>query len=353
MSNLVQILTANEDWLMERVLMYARESGFTAYTSTLLEAWRLSVVGLSSSIIDEFERHPKPPVIMADEDITRYIVAQFGINEAKIHRERGISLSSFFGMFKYYRQAYLDLLYTNRREIEDPDQALLFVSRVFDIIEASICVEWAGGIEDQIVNRLQIKNREMTNEKNKYLTIFESLPNPVFVLAAKGTIDNMNLAAAKLLDKRSVAGGHYYSPLSKDVQNKIKDKQIGDLLPWLIVELQDFIGQGSTEKVFEKSIHIEGDLLIFRVKISQMLDVSSKFNGLVLILEDITSLKEAQAEVKTLEGFIPICSHCKKMRDDEGYWNKVEEFIESRSDALFSHSICDDCVKMYYQHTDL
>ncbi|WP_136808669.1 PAS domain-containing protein [Desulfosediminicola flagellatus] len=338
---------------MERVLMYARRSGFTAYTSTLLEAWRLSVAGLSSSIIDEFEIRSKPPAIIADEDITKYEVARFGINEAKIHRERGISLSSFFGMFKYYRQAYLDLLRTKIRELEDPDQSLLFVGRVFDIIEASICVEWAGGGEDQIVNRLQKKNREMTNEKNKYLTIFESLPNPVFLLSAKGTIDNMNLAAAKLLDKRSVAGGHYYSPLSKDLQNTIKDKQIGDLLPWLTVELQEFIAQGSVERVFEKSIQIEGDLRVFRVKISQMLDVSSKFNGLVLILEDITSLKKAQDEVKTLEGFIPICSHCKKMRDDEGYWSRLEEFIESRSDALFSHSICDDCVKMHYHHIDL
>jgi tetratricopeptide (TPR) repeat protein len=54
-------------------------------------------------------------------------------------------------------------------------------------------------------------------------------------------------------------------------------------------------------------------------------------------------LRNALAEVRTLKGFIPICSHCKKVRDDEGYWESVESYITSRSDAFFSHSICMDC----------
>lgn len=54
-------------------------------------------------------------------------------------------------------------------------------------------------------------------------------------------------------------------------------------------------------------------------------------------------LRTALSEVRTLEGLIPICARCKKVRDDQGYWEGVETYISSRSDALFSHSICTSC----------
>ncbi|MFO7890834.1 MAG: hypothetical protein R6V04_10895, partial [bacterium] len=54
------------------------------------------------------------------------------------------------------------------------------------------------------------------------------------------------------------------------------------------------------------------------------------------------------AEIKMLRGLVPICMHCKKMRDDQGYWNKLEKYIEDRSDVTFSHGICPDCLEKYY-----
>ncbi|MCK5077058.1 MAG: hypothetical protein KAR38_11815, partial [Calditrichia bacterium] len=61
-----------------------------------------------------------------------------------------------------------------------------------------------------------------------------------------------------------------------------------------------------------------------------------------------TELQTALAEVKTLRGIIPICSSCKKIRDDKGYWNQIESYIREHSDAQFSHSICPDCAKRLY-----
>jgi tetratricopeptide (TPR) repeat protein len=54
-------------------------------------------------------------------------------------------------------------------------------------------------------------------------------------------------------------------------------------------------------------------------------------------------LREAVAEVQTLEGLIPICARCKKVRDDQGFWESVESYISRRSEALFSHCICNEC----------
>lgn len=62
-------------------------------------------------------------------------------------------------------------------------------------------------------------------------------------------------------------------------------------------------------------------------------------------------LNAALSEVRTLKGLIPICSSCKAVRDDDGYWEAVETYIGSRSGAVFSHSICQSCgPKLYGEH---
>jgi len=66
----------------------------------------------------------------------------------------------------------------------------------------------------------------------------------------------------------------------------------------------------------------------------------------------INELQTALAEVKTLSGLLPICSQCKKIRDDKGYWNRIESYIEERSEAEFSHSICKECAKELYPDLD-
>lgn len=62
----------------------------------------------------------------------------------------------------------------------------------------------------------------------------------------------------------------------------------------------------------------------------------------------IEELKVTLDEVKTLQGFIPICANCKNIRDDEGYWQQIEGYISDHSEAQFSHSICPDCAKKLY-----
>lgn len=60
------------------------------------------------------------------------------------------------------------------------------------------------------------------------------------------------------------------------------------------------------------------------------------------------SLEETLAQVKTLSGLLPICARCKKIRDDSGYWNQIENFISAHSDADFTHGICPECSTALY-----
>jgi hypothetical protein len=59
-------------------------------------------------------------------------------------------------------------------------------------------------------------------------------------------------------------------------------------------------------------------------------------------------LISAMLEIKTLQGIIPICSNCKKIRDDKGYWQQVETYVRARTYAEFTHSICPDCLDILY-----
>jgi len=64
-------------------------------------------------------------------------------------------------------------------------------------------------------------------------------------------------------------------------------------------------------------------------------------------------VEAALAKVRKLSGLLPICSHCKKVRDEEGYWNQIEAYIQEHSEAEFSHSICRECAKKYYPDMDI
>ena len=69
--------------------------------------------------------------------------------------------------------------------------------------------------------------------------------------------------------------------------------------------------------------------------------------------ELLVSLKKANDDVKILSGFLPICSYCKKIRDDKGYWGQLEAYIDNHSEAEFSHSICPACMKGHFTGAEI
>ena len=106
----------------------------------------------------------------------------------------------------------------------------------------------------------------------------------------------------------------------------------------------------------------DGRSLAVSLTISPVRDGSGSIVGVSTIARDIserktaeaererlvTDLKTALANVKTLRGLLPICSSCKKIRDDKGYWTQIEFYIRDRSDASFTHGICPDCAERLY-----
>ena len=62
----------------------------------------------------------------------------------------------------------------------------------------------------------------------------------------------------------------------------------------------------------------------------------------------VAELRQALDQVKTLRGILPICAKCKKIRDDQGYWNQVEVYVRDHTEAEFSHGLCPECMKILY-----
>lgn len=82
--------------------------------------------------------------------------------------------------------------------------------------------------------------------------------------------------------------------------------------------------------------------LLARVKVgTQMVQLQQT------LTERVEELKEALLNVKQLSGLLPICSYCKKIRDDKNYWQQVESYVGQHSEARFSHSICPECYEEF------
>ena len=92
-------------------------------------------------------------------------------------------------------------------------------------------------------------------------------------------------------------------------------------------------------------------LLVYQKSVKIYL--SSKFKILQLIIppkrqELLTQLKQTQEELRTLQKLLPICASCKKIRNDDGYWQQVEHYFADHSEYTFSHGLCPECMKKLY-----
>ena len=102
-----------------------------------------------------------------------------------------------------------------------------------------------------------------------------------------------------------------------------------------------------------------GKTIIEEVIATPIFDTQGDVNFIVEELNDVTELIQSKEiidhlkrEVNTLRGIIPICSACKNIRDDKGYWQQVEAYIRDRSEAEFTHSICPECLEKLYPELD-
>lgn len=273
------LIIDHEGWLVDRVLHYAKQYGYTRYSSTLLEAWRLSVAKLSVVLLHAFEDITYRPGLHADAEHSGDPITLYGIEEAGKHRSRGVSLSLFISLLKYYRRAYLDLMVEHRGKLDDFRRYHDFVLEVFDKIEVGCSNEWVNVEPDDEIIALQDQNKKLVEEKLVYLTIFESLKDPVIFADAQGHIRNMNRSACLCFTPYDTPGAIYYGQKEIDEIEK---------------QLAPFLDYSDTRDDFPDCLlPTRNGLRRFHIKTRRMIDSSERMAGLVLICTDITDFQQA------------------------------------------------------------
>ncbi len=273
----IKLIQASEEKLINEVLRYAIERDYAKYTSTLKEAWRMSIQGLSNSLVKVLEKNDKVPEMNPDIDFSKSEIAEFGIVEANLHRSRGITLSMFLSFMKYYQQAYQDVLSDSDFSVAEKEFFSRYLKRYFDFVEIGFIVVWSDLSEEKKLEELQSKNREIENEKNEYLTVFESMYDPVILFHNGNTIQNFNNKAAEIFLNIHESGKKYYSRV-----------KTGEELKEIIEQIKDELNENKDEKIFEKEISTLTGNRNFVVKLKKLMDVSEKYMGTIAIFSDIT-----------------------------------------------------------------
>ena len=132
----------------------------------------------------------------------------------------------------------------------------------------------------------------------------------------------------------------------------------------ILTPIQDLLAgvPGTDASRHEFSLKDDSDEKTYELRVNSLYNQRKKFRGRIFHFQDISERKAAERErekiiaelqealekVDTLSGFLPICANCKKIRDDQGYWNEVESYISQHSKAQFSHSLCADCIRKLY-----
>lgn len=196
------------------------------------------------------------------------------------------------------------------------------------------------------------KARAVANSRDRYRKVIDSQQNLLYRLNPDFLITFVNQTFASTQDAplRSMIG----RPITAFVQ---ESNQLG-LLNALEavrsgstpVEVEFTISDGNGYRRwqqwrFEGIRNAEGDLTELQAVGH---DISARKRAERRLREESQKLKQALAKVKRLSGMLPICASCKKIRDDSGYWNQIEEYIEHHSDAEFSHGICPECARKLY-----
>jgi diguanylate cyclase (GGDEF)-like protein/PAS domain S-box-containing protein len=274
---LLDVLHDGEDWLMQRILDHAQNRDYTRYSSTLLEAWRLSIVGLTDSIEVAVLQSHEVPELGPDDDPVADPLAQFGVQQALRHRSRGINLAMFLGLFKYYRQTYRELLDDAARDgvFEDAGMVWLFVDRVFDRIELGYTTAWAGTSAEQQIREMSSANRDATNQKNRLLTLIESLAVPALLIDDDGAIELMNHQAALLLVEDAAPGSTHYG-----------ERGLVHRPAWVMNLISELGAAPSLEA--EVAFPVGGETRLFLAHVSHLVDVSRKSVGYAVALLDVT-----------------------------------------------------------------
>ena len=220
-------------------------------------------------------------------------------------------------------------------------------------------------LQQEIGERKQAE-KALIESESRLNEIIEFLPDPTWVIDIDGRVIAWNRAIEQItgINKKDIIGKGGYAhavALYGEARPTLIDLTLRRDKHWedQYLNLKEKNGVLIAGESFHPSM---GNGAYFAASSARLFDSFGNVTGAIESIRDVTAakrleeereqliaeLQQAALKVQTLRGLLPICASCKSIRDDKGYWNKLEAFISEHSDAQFSHGICPECAKKLY-----
>lgn len=230
----------------------------------------------------------------------------------------------------------------------------------------------SANISGSIYGVNEIFERQITKELiaagRHFEVTVDNMADGFVELTPDGSIIFVNRMASSLLgvEEERLLAAPFVGFFDENVGQRLRkllDSQVGETIEvgedeeivvndrWLLLKFVPFVDDGKRSIIvlmqdISRRKRVERELLRHRDHLEARV-----VERTAALAEKNVALEAALAKVKILSGFLPICSACKKIRDDQGYWNQIEVYISKHSDAAFSHSLCPDCAQRLYPDT--
>lgn len=294
-------LGARQDALVDRSIAIAKSHGYAPFTTTIRAAWVEAITSVTEAVgqyITSASDRPSGP--KATQDYAKDPRFDQMRRISRIHRSMGITMQMYIGLFKHFRNIYLDAMDGFDCGSKAPELRAMLCD-FFDEAELSISADWTDSTGNQRLRELQQRTRSLTLDKDRYFAIFESLRNPAFLLDHQKQLVNANQAAAELF---------------------LGDVQAGDIIYLRSMRRRKLTLQKTLDQVLvvasEPNQTIWLDTLAghrcFDVRMRGLHDaVENIAVGHVLLLNDVTAhqnaIQQAQHAERQMSRFLATMSH--------------------------------------------
>ncbi len=230
------------------------------------------------------------------------------------------------------------------RKVRKDGRIVVIESNVIPLVDHTNRPYRYQGVDRDVTARKQVED-----QLRKLSRVVEQSPAAIVITDKKGDIEYVNPRFCEL------SGYTREEAMGKNP----RILKSGEMPPEGYKRMWETIASGHEWRGEFHNRRKTGELYWEFASISPIKDAEGKITHYLAVKEDVTArksvdeerlklvveLQQALAKVNTLTGLLPICAWCKKVRDDEGYWKQIENYVEAHSTAEFTHGICPDCAQ--------
>ncbi len=280
-------LKEQAEWIQQRVLHYAAQRGVEVEMNSLRQAILELVNAYQQAITAALQRNFLAREIQSGEMIVGDPLSAFGISLAKQHNGNGANRGLPRALLKDCRRTYQDLVQRASWPLEIKHETQDFLDCSLERVEVAFTTEWGLLPGEQLRGALEQYNRILARERNRYLAIFEVLPDPVYLLTIEGRIADLNHAGVAFL-------------------TNLFTEAFPSSIPWLETELPAFLASGELVRDFERELSTAQGERFCLVQLRRMLDEEEQEAGTIVILHDLTARKRAEDDLRFLSFHDPL-----------------------------------------------